>query len=49
MHLSNTLDEIFDVPIDENGLQTQPIEKSELNLYLEDETRIYNKMKLLLY
>ena len=49
IHSSNTLDEIFDIPIDENDLQTQPMEKSELDLYLEDETRIDNNMNPLSY
>ena len=49
MHSSDTLDEIFDVSIDENDLQTQLLDKSELDLYLEDETRIHNNMNPLSY
>ena len=43
------MDEIFDIPIDETDLQTQPMEKSEFDLYLEDETRIHNNMNPLSY
>ncbi|CAF1554034.1 unnamed protein product [Rotaria sp. Silwood1] len=48
MHLTNSLDEIFDVPNDENDIQ-QIIEKTELDRYLEDETKIDNKMNILTY
>ncbi len=48
-HLTNSLDEIFDVPVDENRLQQPPIEKTELDLYLADETRIDNNMNLISY
>ncbi|CAF4071187.1 unnamed protein product [Rotaria sordida] len=49
MHLIYSLDEIFDAPNDENYLQTQPTEKTELDLYLEDITRIDNNMNVLSY
>ena len=45
----NSLDEIFDAPDDENHLQKKPVEKTEVDLYLSDETRIDNNMNLLLY
>ncbi|CAF2958136.1 unnamed protein product [Rotaria sp. Silwood2] len=41
--------EIFDASNDENYLQTQPMEKTELDLYLEDVTRIDNNTNVLSY
>ncbi|CAF3822945.1 unnamed protein product [Rotaria sp. Silwood1] len=50
IHLINSLDEIFDVPgDDEENMQQQPIEKTELDRYLADETKIENNMNLLQY
>jgi hypothetical protein len=50
MYLTNLLDEIFDVSVDENHLQKQLIEKeTEIDLYLADETRIDNSMNAISY
>ncbi|CAF1518711.1 unnamed protein product [Adineta steineri] len=49
MHVADSLDEIYDIPANENYLQKPLIEKSELDLYLADETRIDNNMNLLTY
>jgi predicted small metal-binding protein len=49
VHLPHSLDEIFDVPDDENYLQKPSIEKSEIDLYLTDEARVDNNMNLLMY
>ena len=49
VHLPNSLDEIFASPDDESHLQGQPSEKSEIDLYMEDDARIDNNMNLLIY
>jgi hypothetical protein len=49
MHATNSLDEIFYVPVNESYLEKRPIEKTELDLYLADETRIDNSMNVLNY
>ena len=48
MHSMNSLDEIYDVPDDENHVQAS-VEKTELDLYLADETRIPNNMNIISY
>ncbi|CAF1304902.1 unnamed protein product [Rotaria sordida] len=48
MHSINFLDEIYDVPDDENDLRA-PVEKTELDLFSADETRIDNNMNILSY
>ena len=47
--LNNTLDEIFNVPYNEDCVQQQPPNKTELNRYVEDQTRINNNMNILPY
>jgi hypothetical protein len=49
MHSFNSLDEIFDAPENENYLQKQSLEKTEIDLHLADETRIDNNMNVLTY
>jgi hypothetical protein len=49
VHSTNTLDEIFDTPISDNNIQQKPNDKTELDRYLEDETRIDNSTSILTY
>jgi hypothetical protein len=49
IHSTNTSDEIFDTPISDNNIQQQPNDKTELDRYLEDETRIDNSRNILTY
>ena len=46
---SNSLDEIFDIPVENDYSKAQPAEKSELDMYLEDESRIDYDMNPLSY
>ncbi|CAF3410164.1 unnamed protein product [Rotaria socialis] len=49
MHSTNTLDEIFDVPDKEDNIQQQPLDRTEFDRYLGDETRIDNNTNILTY
>ena len=50
VHLPNSLAEIFASLDDESHLQEQPIEKSEIDVYMEHDARIdNNNMNLLIY
>ncbi|CAF3833689.1 unnamed protein product [Rotaria magnacalcarata] len=49
MHSTNTLDEIFDVPDKEDNIPQQPLDRTEFDRYLGDETRIDNNTNILTY
>ncbi|CAF2160577.1 unnamed protein product [Rotaria magnacalcarata] len=48
-HSINTLDEIFDVPHNEDNTQQQPLDRIEFDRYLQDETGIDNNTNILTY